>query len=143
MWQACGCSCDRAVIVVALPEGVDVPDGVIGVAAVCDYRPRERWTGKLSKTGRPIVVEFVENPDILAEVSKKSARRPIVVVGFAAETENLVANAQAKLARNAARDREVTRELRRAGWRVVRAHRFSPVQGGDGFFVALLTQNPA
>jgi phosphopantothenoylcysteine decarboxylase/phosphopantothenate--cysteine ligase len=41
----------------------------------------------------------VENPDILAEVSKNKALRPAVVIGFAAETEDLAANASAKLQR--------------------------------------------
>jgi len=42
---------------------------------------------------------LVENPDILAEVAKKTTMRPAVVIGFAAETENITANATAKLQR--------------------------------------------
>src|SRR5579872_3621384 len=61
-------------------------DGVIGAAAVCDYRPRERVPGKLAKTGQPLVVEFVENPDILAELGRRKQHR--WVVGFALETQN-------------------------------------------------------
>ena len=69
--------------------------GVIGAAAVCDYRPRERQTGKLSKTGRPIVVEFVENPDILAELGRRKQHR--WVVGFALEAQHPRENALRKL----------------------------------------------
>ena len=70
-------------------------DGVIGAAAVCDYRPRERHSGKLSKTGRPIVVELIENPDILAELGRRKEQR--WVVGFALEAQNPRENALRKL----------------------------------------------
>jgi phosphopantothenoylcysteine decarboxylase/phosphopantothenate--cysteine ligase len=70
-------------------------DGVIGAAAVCDYRPRERLPGKVSKTGQPIVVEFVENPDILAELGRRKQNRWIV--GFALEARNPRENALRKL----------------------------------------------
>jgi phosphopantothenoylcysteine decarboxylase/phosphopantothenate--cysteine ligase len=70
-------------------------DGVIGAAAVCDYRPRERVPGKLSKTGRPIVVELVENPDILADLGRQKQHR--WVVGFALEARNPRENALRKL----------------------------------------------
>jgi len=70
-------------------------DGVIGAAAVCDYRPRERVPGKLAKTGQPLVVEFVENPDILAELGRRKQHR--WVVGFALETQNPRENALRKL----------------------------------------------
>ena len=70
-------------------------DGVIGAAAVCDYRPRERHAGKLSKTGQPIVVELIENPDILAELGRRKERR--WVVGFALEAQNPRENALRKL----------------------------------------------
>jgi phosphopantothenoylcysteine decarboxylase/phosphopantothenate--cysteine ligase len=69
--------------------------GVIGAAAVCDYRPRERLPGKLSKTGRPIIVEFVENPDILAELGRRKQHR--WVVGFALEAQSPRENALRKL----------------------------------------------
>jgi phosphopantothenoylcysteine decarboxylase/phosphopantothenate--cysteine ligase len=70
-------------------------DGVIGAAAVCDFRPCERLSGKLSKTGRPIVVEFVENPDILAELGRRKQHR--WVVGFALEAQDPRENALRKL----------------------------------------------
>ena len=53
---------------------------------------------KMKKTGGEFTtLRLVENPDILAEVSKKTNLRPVVVVGFAAETENILTNAKAKL----------------------------------------------
>jgi phosphopantothenoylcysteine decarboxylase / phosphopantothenate---cysteine ligase len=70
-------------------------DGVIGAAAVCDYRPRERATGKISKTGQPLVLELVETPDILADLGRKKEHRWIV--GFALESQNARANALRKL----------------------------------------------
>ena len=70
-------------------------DGVIGTAAVCDYRPRERLPGKLAKTGQPLVLEFVENPDILAELGRRKQHR--WVVGFALESEHAHESALRKL----------------------------------------------
>lgn len=70
-------------------------DGVIGAAAVCDYRPRERRTGKLSKTGAPMILELVETVDILADLGSQKARRWIV--GFALESQNARDNALRKL----------------------------------------------
>ena len=54
---------------------------------------------RLRKTAARATLRLVENPDILAEVSKKTAFRPPLVIGFAAETENVAANAKAKLKR--------------------------------------------
>jgi phosphopantothenoylcysteine decarboxylase/phosphopantothenate--cysteine ligase len=70
-------------------------DGAIGAAAVCDYRPRERSGGKLSKTGRPLLLELVETPDILADLGRRKGDRWIV--GFALEAQNARANALRKL----------------------------------------------
>jgi phosphopantothenoylcysteine decarboxylase / phosphopantothenate---cysteine ligase len=53
----------------------------------------------LKKKGAPPALRLVENPDILAHLSAAGNRRPRLVVGFAAETENLIANAEAKRAR--------------------------------------------
>jgi phosphopantothenoylcysteine decarboxylase/phosphopantothenate--cysteine ligase len=72
-------------------------DGVIGAAAVCDYRPRERRSGKLAKTGAPLVLELVETVDILAELGRQKNHRWIV--GFALESQNARENALRKLAR--------------------------------------------
>lgn len=70
----------------------------IFVAAVADWRA-ERAEQKIKKeaSGLPLL-KFTENPDILATISK-SDNRPALVVGFAAETENLEENARTKLAR--------------------------------------------
>ncbi|MCH2200761.1 MAG: phosphopantothenoylcysteine decarboxylase [Fuerstiella sp.] len=70
-------------------------DGVIATAAVCDYRPRERFVGKMTKTGRPIVLELVETSDVLAELGASKAHR--WVVGFALESQDPRTNAMRKL----------------------------------------------
>src|ERR1041385_7147217 len=61
-------------------------NGVIGAAAVCDYRPRQRLMGKIAKTGQPLILELVETPDILAELGRQKAGR--WVVGFALEAQD-------------------------------------------------------
>jgi phosphopantothenoylcysteine decarboxylase / phosphopantothenate---cysteine ligase len=71
-------------------------DIAICAAAVADWRA-DAATAKLKKkAGTVPTLKLVENPDILATLSKAGNRRPKLVVGFAAETENVVANAQAK-----------------------------------------------
>lgn len=70
-------------------------DGVIGAAAVCDYRPRERAKGKLSKTGHGLTLDLVETADILAELGSRKEQR--FVVGFALEAQNARENALRKL----------------------------------------------
>ncbi len=70
----------------------------IAAAAVADWRIESVADHKIKKGGRESpTFRLVENPDILAEVSKKTTMRPAVVIGFAAETENVTANAKAKL----------------------------------------------
>jgi phosphopantothenoylcysteine decarboxylase/phosphopantothenate--cysteine ligase len=76
-------------------------DVVIMAAAVADYRPERRATRKIKK-GESLKLELVRNPDILADVGAKRARRPSVLVGFALETENLEQSARDKLERKAA-----------------------------------------
>ncbi len=74
-------------------------DAVIMAAAVADYRPATRSADKLKKTGEPPEpVSLVENPDILRELAVSRPSRGQVIVGFAAETGDLLANGQAKLA---------------------------------------------
>jgi len=74
-------------------------DIAVCVAAVADWRPESVGTGKIKKgEGGPPAIALVENPDILATLSKAKAR-PKLVVGFAAETNDVEAYAQAKLAR--------------------------------------------
>lgn len=75
-------------------------DIFVAAAAVADWRVKTASTQKAKKgPGGPPFIELVENPDILATVSQMPAGRPKLVVGFAAETENLVPNATTKLAR--------------------------------------------
>lgn len=77
-------------------EKVDV---VIKAAAVSDYRPKHAHPYKVKKAEEVQTVELVRNPDILAELGQRKGKR--VLVGFAAETEDLLANAQKKvLAKN-------------------------------------------
>ncbi|MGX8905128.1 bifunctional phosphopantothenoylcysteine decarboxylase/phosphopantothenate--cysteine ligase CoaBC [Streptomyces netropsis] len=76
-------------------------DAVVMAAAVADFRPERYAEGKIKKhDGRePEPVALVRNPDILAEISADRAHPGQVVVGFAAETDEVLANGRAKLAR--------------------------------------------
>ena len=80
-----------AACLAALPADV-----AVCAAAVSDWRPAETVEQKMKKNGRTPTLKLVENPDILATLSQAGNRRPRLVVGFAAETENVVAYAQAK-----------------------------------------------
>ncbi len=75
-------------------------DVAVMVAAVADWRPREAADEKLKKdkSGLP-AIDLAENPDILATLSKLGKKRPKLMVGFAAETENVEEHARAKIAR--------------------------------------------
>jgi phosphopantothenoylcysteine decarboxylase/phosphopantothenate--cysteine ligase len=84
-----------AAVEAALPASI-----AIFAAAVADWRVADVAGGKIKKgPGGPPTLAFVENPDILATIAKRATDRPRLVVGFAAETENVVDNARAKLAR--------------------------------------------
>ncbi len=85
----------RAAVLENLPTDVAVM-----AAAVSDWRVRDAATQKLKKQkdAAPPALELTENPDILAEVAAQANTRPRLVVGFAAETENVIANATAKRA---------------------------------------------
>ena len=61
-------------------------DGLIGVAAPCDYRPLRVADHKMSKTGDPLVLHLIETPDIVATLGHEKEHR--WVVGFALETED-------------------------------------------------------
>lgn len=75
-------------------------DAAVFAAAVADWRVASASTSKIKKqNGTLPVLEFAENPDILASVSQLETGRPDLVVGFAAETDDLQANATAKRAR--------------------------------------------
>ena len=65
--------------------------------AVADWRPQQASQSKIKKHGRPPTIELVENPDILSTVAHRKSGRPRLVIGFAAETDNVIANAKAKL----------------------------------------------
>jgi phosphopantothenoylcysteine decarboxylase / phosphopantothenate---cysteine ligase len=72
-------------------------DVAVMAAAVADWRVESVAGHKLKKDGRgPPLLRLAENPDILATISRRANDRPALVIGFAAETEDLVANAQAK-----------------------------------------------
>jgi len=75
-------------------------DALVAVAAVADWRPDAAFGVKLKKgKDGPPTVRLVENPDILATLAHEGARRPRLVVGFAAETNDVEEHARAKLAR--------------------------------------------
>src|SRR6185369_14042515 len=106
-------------------------DIAIFAAAVADWRVANEGEQKLKKTpaGMPPLA-LVENPDILATISKPTDKRPPLAIGFAAETEHLIDNAKAKIARKG------------CDWIV--ANDVSPssgVMGGDRNTVHLLTRD--
>ncbi len=69
-------------------------------AAVADWRVAQEAGSKMKKgPDGPPSISFTENPDILATIAALTAQRPRLVVGFAAETETVIAHAQAKLVR--------------------------------------------
>jgi phosphopantothenoylcysteine decarboxylase/phosphopantothenate--cysteine ligase len=112
-------------------EAVLPADIAIFAAAVADWRVANEGEQKLKKTsaGMP-PLQLVENPDILATISKLQDKRPPLVIGFAAETEHLIHNAKAKIARKG------------CDWIV--ANDVSPetgVMGGDRNTVHLLTRD--
>ena len=82
-----------AAVEAALP--VDV---AVMAAAVADWRVANASGSKMKKdgTGKAPGLEFAENPDILATVSRHATQRPRLVVGFAAETDDVIAHATAK-----------------------------------------------
>jgi phosphopantothenoylcysteine decarboxylase / phosphopantothenate---cysteine ligase len=116
----------------AVEEALPADIGIFA-AAVADWRVDNAGEQKLKKTsaGMP-PLQLVENPDILATISKLRENRPPLVIGFAAETEHLIDNAKAKLARKG------------CDWIV--ANDVSPatgVMGGDRNTVHLLTRDGA
>lgn len=85
----------QAAVNAALPADIAVMS-----AAVADWRVDGVATGKIKKApGGPPSLSLIENPDILAALSSPGKARPKLVVGFAAETTDLEANARAKLSR--------------------------------------------
>lgn len=110
------------VVLVAGPVHLDTPEGVqrvdvrsaaqmreavfaafpadiyIGAAAVADYAPRAAAASKIKKTGESLALDLVRTPDILSEVAVQTQGKLKLVVGFAAETDNVAEYARGKLA---------------------------------------------
>jgi len=102
-------------------------DIAVCVAAVADWRPETVGAGKIKKNGGgPPSISLVENPDILATLSK-AAKRPKLVVGFAAETDDVEAHASAKLARKG------------CDWIVANDVSIAGTMGGDDNAVAIVS----
>ena len=105
-------------------------DVAVFAAAVADWHVASAAAGKIKKVpgAAPPALELVANPDILATIAQPGPRRPRLVIGFAAETDDLMANAQAKRAR------------KNADWIV--ANDVSPatgIMGGEENVVHLIT----
>ncbi|WP_310622037.1 bifunctional phosphopantothenoylcysteine decarboxylase/phosphopantothenate--cysteine ligase CoaBC [Flexibacterium corallicola] len=115
----------------AAVEGALPADIAIMAAAVADWRVASEGAEKIKKDGSGALptFQFVENPDILAGVGHHSTKRPKLVVGFAAETQDLINNAQRKL------------EKKRADWIVANdvSHEHN-VMGGDFNTVRIVTR---
>ncbi|MFJ4378592.1 bifunctional phosphopantothenoylcysteine decarboxylase/phosphopantothenate--cysteine ligase CoaBC [Streptomyces albidoflavus] len=85
----------------AVRQAAGTADAVVMAAAVADFRPAAYATGKIKKQEgkEPEPVALVRNPDILAELAADRARPGQLIVGFAAETDDILANGRAKLRR--------------------------------------------
>ncbi|MDA5194632.1 bifunctional phosphopantothenoylcysteine decarboxylase/phosphopantothenate--cysteine ligase CoaBC [Govanella unica] len=105
-------------------------DIAVCVAAVADWRIDCDAAQKIKKTGgAPPALSFVENPDILATLSKTGPNRPALVIGFAAETEQVIDHARAKRARKGC-DWIVANDVSHA----------TGIMGGDRNSVHLITE---
>jgi len=112
----------------AVEAALPVDVGIFA-AAVADWRVAQAATQKIKKgAGGAPALTFVENPDILATVAAHKAKRPKLVIGFAAETEKVVDHARAKLAR------------KRCDWILANdVSAASGVMGGDNNTIHLVT----
>jgi phosphopantothenoylcysteine decarboxylase/phosphopantothenate--cysteine ligase len=91
---------ETAAEMLAACEAVLPVDVAIMAAAVADWRVETAAAHKLKKDGRgPPTLRLAENPDILATIARRANDRPTLVIGFAAETDDIVANARTKRAR--------------------------------------------
>lgn len=109
-------------------QGALPADLAVCVAAVADWRPADEGTVKIKKTGdAPPALRLVENPDILATLSAQGPARPRLVVGFAAETNDVEAYAKAKLARKG------------CDWIVANDVSVEGVMGGDDNTVSIVS----
>jgi phosphopantothenoylcysteine decarboxylase/phosphopantothenate--cysteine ligase len=107
-------------------------DIAIFAAAVADWRVANAGKEKIKKTSeaRTPELSLTENPDILSVIAHRSKGRPKLVIGFAAETQNVTANAKAKLASKG------------CDW--ILANDVSPqtgIMGGDRNTIALVTRD--
>ena len=93
-------------------------DVAVFAAAVADWRVADTATQKIKKDGAAPTLRLTENPDILATVSKAGNRRPKLVIGFAAETQDIVRYAEEK------------RKRKGCDW--ILANDVSPAQGTFG-----------
>jgi phosphopantothenoylcysteine decarboxylase/phosphopantothenate--cysteine ligase len=82
-------------------RAADHADVVIMAAAVADYAPVDPAAEKIAKGDGPLTLTLQRTPDILADLGQRSGRRatPLVLVGFAAETSDLIAKAREKRTR--------------------------------------------
>src|SRR5256714_1805791 len=83
---------------VAVLREIERASVFVAAAAVADYRPAARAEGKIKKSAAALTLTLEPTPDILAEVAR-ARRDGLLVVGFAAETDNVVENARDKLLR--------------------------------------------
>jgi phosphopantothenoylcysteine decarboxylase/phosphopantothenate--cysteine ligase len=112
-----------AAVLDALPADI-----AICAAAVADWRAADEAHAKIKKAKGEAALRLAENPDILAAVGGAGVKRPRLVIGFAAETEDLIANAIAK------------RRAKGADWIVANdVSRQTGVLGGDATQVHLIT----
>ena len=106
-------------------------DVAVMTAAVADWRVDDVASGKIKKApGGPPMLSLIENPDILAAVSSAKSKRPRLVIGFAAETSDLEAQARAKLSKKG------------CDW-IVGNDVSDEVFGSDGNAVTLITKSGA
>jgi phosphopantothenoylcysteine decarboxylase/phosphopantothenate--cysteine ligase len=91
---------ETAIEMLAAVEASMPADIAVFAAAVADWRPERMASDKVKKdaSGEPPMLRLVENPDIARAIGLRREGRPGLVIGFAAETQNLIANAQIKLA---------------------------------------------
>ncbi|MGV8840336.1 MAG: bifunctional phosphopantothenoylcysteine decarboxylase/phosphopantothenate--cysteine ligase CoaBC [Bauldia sp.] len=90
---------ETAAEMLAAVEAALPTDIAVMAAAVADWRAAEPRDRKIKKSvSGPPRLDLVQNPDVLATIARPGALRPALVIGFAAETEDLIANARKKLA---------------------------------------------
>lgn len=87
---------ETAAEMLAAVEAALPADAAVFAAAVADWRVASAGNSKIKKTGSAPALTLTENPDILATIARRETGRPRLVVGFAAETDDLLAHARAK-----------------------------------------------